>query len=118
VKFWQKITCLVSGQRSSVCLQMRLTGEPPCNAAEELVKKLSGSRLELPVDWLEKRIAHELYAEELRLTRHTAEIGLHGRAFFRKEAGVILAKIRPEFGRIREAVAGQEAEDTGGTFTN
>jgi hypothetical protein len=102
--FWRKITCLVPRQRSpSHQLQMKLTGEPPSNSAERLVKKIAGNRRELPLEWLEKQVCHELHVEELRLTWYTADIGICGRDLFRQEASLILAKIRPEFGYICQA---------------
>jgi hypothetical protein len=106
MKFWHKVICLVSRQHppsASHKLRMILTGEPPCNAAEELVKRIAGNRLELPLEWLEKQVCHELYVEELRLTSYTSDIGLCGRELFRKEVSLMLAKIRPEFGYICEA---------------
>jgi hypothetical protein len=108
MKPWHKIISFVSRQRSP--LQMKLTGEPPCNAAEMMVKKIAGERLELPLEWLEKQLCHELYAEELRLTSYTADIGLCGRELFRKEASLMLAKIRPEFGYICKARPATPAE--------
>jgi hypothetical protein len=102
--FWRKITCLVPRQRSpGRRLQMKLTGEPPSNSAERLVKKIAGNRRELPLEWLEKQVCHELHVEELRLTWYTTDIGIYGRDLFRKEASLMLAKIRPEFGYICQA---------------
>jgi hypothetical protein len=102
--FWDKIICLVSGRRSPRCsFQMKLTGKPPCNAAEKMVKKIAGDRLELPLEWLEKRICHELYVEELRQTWYTTDIGLCGRELFHEQAGNILGEITPGFGSICEA---------------
>jgi hypothetical protein len=99
--FWRKITCLVPRQRSSRRhLRIKLTGEPPSNSAERLVRKIAGDRRELPLEWLEKRVCHELHAEELRLTWYTADIGICGRDLFHKEASLMIAKIRPEFGYI------------------
>jgi hypothetical protein len=91
---------------------LKLTGKPSANTAEEMVKKIAGKRLELPLAWLEKKVCHELYVEELRLTRYAADIGLCGRELFHKEASILLAGIRPEFGYIcktrTEANAGAE----------
>jgi hypothetical protein len=101
---WEKITCLVSGQLSSGRQpRLKLTGEPPSNDAEELVKKIAGDRKELPLEWLETKVCHELYAKELRLTRYTADIGICGREHFRREAKLILARIHREFGFIDES---------------
>lgn len=105
MKFWNKIIYLVSRQHSpslSRQLQMKLTGEPPHNAAEKLVKSVAGNRLELPLEWLEERVCHALYTEELRLSYYTADVGLWGRDLFRREARIILAEIRPEFGYVCE----------------
>jgi hypothetical protein len=100
---WDKIVCLVSGRRSPRCRLLRLTGRSPSNAAEKMVKKIAGDRLELPLEWLEKRICHELYVEELRSTWYTTDIGLCGREVFREQAGNILGEVTPGFGSILEA---------------
>jgi hypothetical protein len=102
--FWRKIACFMPRQSSSGRRAlMKLTGEPPSNSTERLVKKVAGNRLELPLEWLEKQLCHELYVEELRLTWYTADIGLCNRELFQKEARLILDKIRPEFGYICES---------------
>jgi hypothetical protein len=104
MRFWDKIFCLVSKRRSTVCqFQMKLTGKPPSNGAEKMVKKIASGRLELPLDWLEKQICHELFIEELHLTWYTTDIGLCGRELFRDEASKILQEITPEFGYICKA---------------
>jgi hypothetical protein len=104
VALWQYISRLITARcHHSRSFRLKLTGEPPSNAAEKLIGKIAGNRREMPLEWLEKRVCHELYAEELRLTRYTADIGLCGRDLFHKEAGAILAGIRPEFGYICEA---------------
>jgi hypothetical protein len=102
--FWDKLICLVSGRRSTRCrLRMKLTGQPPSNAAEKMVKKIAGDRLEIPLEWLERRICHELYVEELHSTWYTTDIGLCGREVFHEQAGHILGEITPGFGSILEA---------------
>lgn len=106
MKFWNKNTKLDSKQRCSApeCqFLMKLTGEPPCNAVEELVKKIAGNRPELPLPWLRQQLCHALYAEELRRGGYVVDVGLVGPALFCEEAASILARIRPEFGYIREA---------------
>jgi hypothetical protein len=101
---WQNFTRLIPGRRSSARRwQMKLTGQPPANPAEKLVQIIAGDRLELPLEWLRKKVCHELYVEELRLTRYMADIGLGGRDLFRREAGAVLSGVRPEFGSICEA---------------
>jgi hypothetical protein len=111
--FWGKIICLVSGRRSTGCrLQVKLTGQPPSNAAENMVKKIAGDRLEMPLQWLERRICHELYVEELRSTWYTTDIGLCGREVFHEQAGHILSEITSGFGYILET--GQPAGDQAG----
>jgi hypothetical protein len=102
--FWDKLTCLVSGWRSTGGRsRLRLTGKQPSNAAETMVKKIAGDRRELPLAWLEKRICHELYVEELRSTWFTTDIGLCGREIFHEQAGRILDEITPRFGAIEAA---------------
>jgi hypothetical protein len=101
--FWRKTDHIAPGQcKSGRRILMKLTGKPPANTAEDMVKRIAKNRMEMPLEWLEKRVCHELYAEELRLTHFTSDIGLCGREFFRDEASLLLASIRPEFGFICE----------------
>ena len=81
---------------------MKLTGVPPSNDAEKLIKKVTGDRMEVTLEWLEKQVCHALYSEELRLTRYTADIGLCGRESFHDEANLVISKITPGFAHIFE----------------
>jgi hypothetical protein len=109
--FWDNMVRLVSGRRSpGHRLHMKLTGKPPSNAAEDMVKKIAGNRRELPLDWLKHRICHELYVDELHQTWYMTDIGLCGRELFHEEAGKILEEITPEFGYVQETgrITGQQ----------
>ncbi len=83
-------------------LQVELTGESPGNPAEELVKKIVGSRRLVPFHWLEERIAEALYYTALRQGTWVIDIGLWGPAAFHREATRILVGMRPKFGFLTE----------------
>ncbi len=106
MKFWKRFKSLIVRQhdpcpRCHVCLQ--LTGKPPENHSEHLVKKIVGERKSVALHWLEEKVSDTLYHEELTLGAGTLDIGVWGPALFAREAARILAEIRPEFAyRIRK----------------
>ncbi len=108
MKIWTKINCLFSNGRSACtgCSYVFVvTGAAPANPAEELVHRIAGARTELPLDWLEKEVRHELYTRELREGSHVLDIGLLGPELFCQDAARLLSQVRPQFGHIREAAA-------------
>ncbi|MBI2907302.1 MAG: hypothetical protein HYX92_06565 [Chloroflexi bacterium] len=83
-----------------VCVQ--LTGRPPCNPSEELVKRIAGDRGSAPLHWLEERIGEELYRTALCKGAWAADIGVWGPELFHGETSLILEAMRPEFGCLTE----------------
>lgn len=92
--------------RHNVCakcnLCVRLTGESPCNASEDLIKRIAGEHSLLPLHWVEKQINEELYRTALRKGGWVADIGTWGPNLFGKEASRMLKGMRPEFGYFKK----------------
>ncbi|MBI4333957.1 MAG: hypothetical protein HY673_22065 [Chloroflexi bacterium] len=112
MKLWNRSTKFDSKQdcpeRQAL---MKLTGEPPCSAVEEMVKKIARNRPELPLPWLEKQVCHALYAEELRRGGYVVDVGLVGPDLFSQDAARLLEEIRPEFGYVCQAGGATNGEE-------
>ena len=110
MRLWRRLISSIF-QGHSPCpechVRLQLTGAPPGNCLEGLIKQIAGDRRLAPIHWLEEQICDTLYCAELRKGAWALDIGLWGPALFRKEASRILAGVRPEFGRfVREGEGG------------
>ena len=95
-------------------VRLQLTGEPPGNPSECLIKEIVGESKSVSLEWLGGKVSDTLYHEELRLGAGTLDIGVWGPALFASEADRILAEMRPQFAylvRENEASHGMEAEE-------
>jgi len=103
MNFWKRFKSLILRQHDPCprChVYLKLTGKPPENHSEWLVKKLMGVHKLVPLHWLEEQVSDTLYHEELRLGAGTLDIGVWGPTLFAREAARILADIRPEFASL------------------
>lgn len=100
MKLWKRFSSLLVKHHDPCprChVRLQLTGKPPENHSECLVKKIVGERKSVPFHWLEEQVSDTLYRAELSRGAWVLDIGVWGPTLFVIEATRTLAEICPEF---------------------